>query len=81
MKNILFYTKSNCHLCEEAYEIVLELINDIPMNIKFVDISQPHNQPLQEKYGLRIPVVAQPKHATELDWPFTSDDLRAYLSD
>lgn len=80
MYRLIFYTKLNCQLCEEAYGVLLDLINDIPLKIDIVDITQPHHQDVFAKYRQRIPVVAIPETETELDWPFTGNDVRAQLS-
>ncbi len=81
MKDITLYTKLDCHLCEEAHQILLGLIYDIPMKINVVDITQSDNNLTQEKYGIRIPVLTQPDRSEELDWPFTTKDIRVYLAD
>ena len=80
MQHLIFYTKPDCHLCEEAYQIVLRLIDDISFQIETVDISLPHNAKAATTYGERIPVLVRPDLTAELNWPFSEDDLRAYLT-
>ncbi len=79
MKKVTFYTKQKCSLCDQAYEMLMQLINDIPMEINVIDITHPHNRQ-GGKYDERIPVITTPNSDTELGWPFTHEDLRRYLS-
>lgn len=81
MQKVIFYSKLNCHLCQEAYHLLMELTSELPLQIDLVDITHAHNTELARKYGERIPVLARPDHPTELDWPFTLADIRAYLAD
>lgn len=80
MKKIILYTKLNCHLCEDVYQMLMELTLDIPLEIDMVDISHAHNQHLFDDYAERIPVLAKPEAETELEWPFSLEDIRAYLA-
>jgi hypothetical protein len=80
MQKIIVYTKLNCQLCDEAYHLLIDIACDIPLRIEVIDINQPHNQTLSDTYRERIPVVAKPETPTELNWPFTSEDLRLYLT-
>lgn len=80
MPHLIFYTKPECHLCEDAYQILVKLNQDIPLKIEVIDITQPGNEQAAEKYGERIPVLAQPDHSSELDWPFTKREVRTYLT-
>jgi hypothetical protein len=55
MKEVTFYTKMNCQLCEEGLAILKLLQEDVPMNINIVDIYG--NDTLLELYQLKIPVI------------------------
>jgi hypothetical protein len=81
MKKVLLYTKLNCHLCHDAYLMLLDLTGEIPLEIDLIDIGHSHNSHLADDYEFRIPVLALPAHQRELDWPFTLDDIRAFLAD
>jgi hypothetical protein len=84
MKKVLLYTKLSCHLCHDAYLMLLDLTGEIPLEIELVDIGHSHNRALSDRYELRIPVLASldsPQGVRELDWPFTPDDIRAFLAD
>jgi hypothetical protein len=74
------FTKLDCHLCEEAYHMLMDVAFDIPLKIDVVDITLPHNRSFWEQYSERIPVIAKPDVKTELAWPFTSEDLKAFLT-
>lgn len=79
MEKVILYTKLDCHLCQEAYLMLMELTLDIPLEIDLVDITHAHNSHLYHKYTDRIPVLARPHHNAELDWPFTPADIKAYI--
>ena len=78
MQKVIFYTKLNCHLCDQAYQMLMDVVYDHPLEIDVVDITHAHNK-LEAEYGHRIPVIASANADTELGWPFTLNDVRAYL--
>jgi hypothetical protein len=79
MKNVTFYTKLNCPLCDEAYQMLVMIALDMPLKIDILDITHAHNKLEAARYGDQIPVVALPQGRAELGWPFTFDELRAFL--
>lgn len=79
MQKVMFYTKLNCGLCDEAYLMLMQVAVDIPLEIDIVDITHSHNR-LGYKYDERIPVISRSGADTELDWPFTIEDIKAYLA-
>lgn len=80
MRKVIFYTKLNCSLCEEGYRYLLDVAIEIPLQIDMVDISHQHNRSLKKIYGERIPVLASSHTDEELGWPFTQEDIKAYLN-
>ena len=78
MQKVTFYTKLNCHLCDEAYLMLINVAYDIPLEIDVLDVTRTRNR-LESKYADRIPVITTASAANELFWPFTFDDVRAYL--
>ncbi|HEY9577428.1 MAG TPA: glutaredoxin family protein [Pseudobacillus sp.] len=55
MKEVYFYTRAQCSLCEEAKR-TLELVQEeTPFHIYEINIDE--SDELTEKYGLMIPVV------------------------
>ena len=79
MKKVTLYTKLDCHLCVDAYHLLVDVAFDMPLEIDVVDITHSHNTDLHVRYAMRIPVVTTPNADQELDWPFTYDELKAYL--
>jgi glutaredoxin len=55
MKQVTFYTKENCQLCEEGLATLKLIQQDVPMNITMVDIYK--DDELLELYQLKIPVI------------------------
>lgn len=59
--------------------MLMELTLDLPLEIDLVDITHAHNSQIHHKYTDRIPVLGRPDHHSELDWPFTPADIKAYI--
>ncbi|WP_163970501.1 glutaredoxin family protein [Oceanobacillus halotolerans] len=55
MVNVIFYTKDNCSLCEDAKALLLMLKHDYPFELEERDIYT--NDDWLEKYQLLIPYV------------------------
>ncbi|MDG1096196.1 MAG: glutaredoxin family protein [Methylophilaceae bacterium] len=70
-----FYTTSNCHLCEQAEEL-LSTLENIELNyIEIVD-----SDALINAYGTRIPVLQRTNNnADELDWPFNLQQILTFI--
>lgn len=74
---LILYHTSQCHLCELAEALCLELIqNDETMTIRTVDIVT--DDQLMARYGWLIPVVAHGDF--ELNWPFDDARLREWVA-
>ncbi|MCM3718251.1 glutaredoxin family protein [Fictibacillus phosphorivorans] len=69
-KNLIFYTKEHCPLCDKAHNLLKDLQKEITFNIKTVDIYK--DDTLLEKYGLMIPVIEV--DGTEIDYGIISID-------
>ncbi|KRP41487.1 Glutaredoxin-like domain [Pseudomonas libanensis] len=65
-----------CHLCEIAEAEIMPLV-ERGLLVELVDIADPVD--LTEAYGLRIPVLRRVDTGAELDWPFDSDQVVAFL--
>ncbi|CAN2983111.1 MULTISPECIES: glutaredoxin family protein [Pseudomonas] len=65
-----------CHLCEIAEAEVMPLV-ERGLLVELVDITDP--QDLTDVYGLRIPVLRRTDTGAELDWPFDTEQLVAFL--
>jgi hypothetical protein len=76
MKNIKFYTTAGCHLCDEAYAMIMHLkreSNEVAENVNFQLVDIGDNDVLVEKYGIRIPILVFKN--SELSWPFKIEEL------
>ena len=71
----LFIT-SHCHLCDQAEKILNDLAIDCVTLIEIAEDMQ-----LIGLYGLRIPVLQRKDTKAELNWPFTANDVIAFLHD
>lgn len=65
-----------CHLCEIAEAEVMPLVEH-GLLVELVDITDPED--LTDVYGLRIPVLRRMDTGAELDWPFDTDQVVAFL--
>ncbi|MFB3304916.1 MULTISPECIES: glutaredoxin family protein [unclassified Pseudomonas] len=65
-----------CHLCEIAEAEIMPLVEH-GLLVELVDIADP--QDLTEAYGLRIPVLRRVDTGAELDWPFDTGQVVAFL--
>lgn len=74
---LLFYTTSQCHLCELAEALLVNTPMPEPIPVDVVDIAQ--SEALVARYGTRIPVLRREDTGAELDWPFTREDLFQFL--
>ncbi|MBC8043544.1 MAG: glutaredoxin family protein [Rhizobacter sp.] len=52
---IELYSKDDCHLCDEAKEVLLKVQHEVPFELKEVKIHDDEN--LVREYGTKIPVV------------------------
>jgi len=77
MTLIYLYSTPGCHLCDLAKDILWPLLNDFPLRMEEIDIAD--SDELLERYGVRIPVVAQPHSLNELGWPFDKAQAAEFL--
>ncbi|KRP70310.1 glutaredoxin [Pseudomonas paralactis] len=65
-----------CHLCEIAEAEIMPLVEH-GLLVELVHITDPDD--LTDDYGLRIPVLRRMDTGAELDWPFDTDQVVAFL--
>ena len=70
------FTTSSCHLCEEAKSILLSV--EKTQHFKQVEIA--NDVTLTDLYGHRIPVLQRTDNLTELNWPFTVNDIICFIN-
>ena len=75
MKKVIFLTGKDCHLCDEARSILLELELE-KLNFQEMDIYE--NRSYLDKYWDKIPVLLNNNDA--LFWPFDLSSAREFLS-
>jgi len=66
-----------CHLCEIAEVEIMPLVEH-GLLVELVDIIDPDD--LTDAYSLRIPVLRRVDTGAELDWPFDTAQVVAFLS-
>ena len=71
---LILYQRDDCHLCDLALE-VLARAHAPEFESVFID----DDAALQERYGVRVPVLRNDDTGGELDWPFDTDRLQAFL--
>jgi glutaredoxin len=81
MQKVILYTKLNCLPCEEANRMLMEIAFEFPLEVDVIDITHAHNYELRAHYQDRIPVLAKADHAEELAWPFTLEQIVAYINE
>jgi glutaredoxin len=57
MKTITFYTRDNCHLCDEALEVVERVRSTVPFALVLVDLDREASPEKQTAYDWDIPVI------------------------
>jgi len=78
MKELILYTTSGCHLCEQAEELITPYIQRDSIQLKLIDIAD--SDQLSDRYGVRIPVIQRVDTTDELGWPFDDLQLGLFLS-
>jgi len=73
---VTLYTRSGCHLCEEAERVLLAEQASTPLELVTVDVDS--DPELVRRYGVRVPVVAV-DGAELFEYEVPLDLLRARL--
>lgn len=76
MIDLILLGTLGCHLCEEAELIMAEFKQ---VNIENIDIAE--QEQWQEKYAIRIPVLYNPNTKKELGWPFSANQVQAFIDE
>ena len=71
---LTLYQRDDCHLCDLALGLLAE-VRAPEFESVFID----GDQALEERYGLRVPVLRDQTRGVELEWPFDVDRLRGFL--
>ncbi|MDP1698804.1 MAG: glutaredoxin family protein [Xanthomonadaceae bacterium] len=72
---LILYQRDDCHLCDLALlELARAGVSDF--NSVYID----GDAALEARYGLRVPVLCDPRSSHELDWPFDAAQVRGFLA-
>ncbi|TMO06616.1 glutaredoxin family protein [Pseudoalteromonas sp. S558] len=74
-KWVLYHT-DGCHLCEQAEQLITEVLSDTS-ELLLIDIMT--DEQLIAEYQISIPVLKS-EHGEQLFWPFTSHSVREFLA-
>jgi hypothetical protein len=70
------YSSDGCHLCEQAVEIISNVIPDHQIRIvDIIDTNIEGEQNLVELYGVHIPVLERLSDNVKLFWPFEQSQV------
>ena len=72
--DLILYQRDDCHLCDLALEI-LSAARVPDFQSVFID-----DDVLEQRYGLRVPVLRDAASGCELDWPFSAEGVRVFLA-
>ena len=72
---LTLFQRDDCHLCDLALAVLAQA-RAPEFESVFIDGSQA----LEERYGIRVPVLRDETRGVELDWPFDVDGVRSFLA-
>ncbi len=75
MIDVVMFSRENCHLCDDAINHLYSLQNELPHNLKIIDIDK--DLELKKQYGSVVPVVEIGSY--RLVSPLSKQDLRKAL--
>ena len=73
MSKLILLGTSACHLCEQAEDLLQHT------HIAYQKIDIADQEQWQERYAIKIPVLLDTENQRELCWPFTIEDIQAFL--
>lgn len=76
MAKLVLYHTDGCHLCEQAEQLITEVLSDTS-ELLLIDIMS--DEQLIAEYQISIPVLKS-GHGEQLFWPFTSHSVREFLA-
>jgi hypothetical protein len=71
---LILYQRDHCHLCDLALDVLAQARTP-EFDSVFID----DDAAMEERYGVRVPVLRDDARGVELDWPFDAATLRAFL--
>ena len=76
-KEYILYGTSGCHLCDEAETIISTALKNQNIIYMKQDIVEDDN--LLNQYCLTIPVFKCHTTQQELNWPFSVEEIKAFI--
>ncbi|MFC4525356.1 glutaredoxin family protein [Dyella halodurans] len=70
----VLYQRDYCHLCDQALAVMAEARAP-----DFDSIWVDDDASLEQRYGVRVPVLRDDQDGRELDWPFDAPMVRQFL--
>ena len=71
---LTLYQRDDCHLCDLALGLLAQ-VRAPEFESVFID----GDDALEQRYGVRVPVLRDQDRAAELGWPFDAGTLREFL--
>jgi hypothetical protein len=71
---LILYQRDDCRLCDLALGLLAE-VRAPEFESVFID----GDEALEERYGIRVPVLRDDARGLELEWPFDAGKLREFL--
>ena len=72
---LTLYQRDDCHLCDLALGLLAQARAP-----EFESVFVDGDDALEQRYGVRVPVLRDEDRAAELEWPFDADMLRGFLA-
>ena len=70
----VLYQRDYCHLCDMALAVLAEARAP-----EFDSVWVDDTVELEQRYGIRVPVLRDARNGRELDWPFDAAAVRTFL--
>lgn len=77
MINLILFSTSHCHLCEQAEALLIKISAEIELDWKSAEITDDSN--LYKLYEIKIPVLKRMDTSEEICWPFNENAIRLLL--
>ena len=71
---LILYQRDDCHLCDLALAVLAT-----PRAPGFESVFIDEDRILEQRYGLRVPVLRDDVRDVELDWPFDVEAVQRLL--
>ena len=72
--HLTLYQRDDCHLCDLALDVLAQA-RAPEFDSVFID----EDEGLEQRYGTRVPVLRDEDGGRELEWPFDTGSLAAWL--